>query len=127
MRRLALSFVAILTAAMLGGCFSRHPVRHLASDIGLVNRGASVEEVQAILGPPDHQKKEANVDVWIYVESRKSFLRKTPYLGDRLGSERFEVATVSFRNGLVVDTSYRALSEEEFSRLGLPREDDLGR
>ena len=125
-------FCSLLVASALllslSGCFYREPVRHLASDICLVTPNLSQQEVLAILGPPHYQKSSvAEGDTWVYYEVKKSLLRKTPYIGDKLGEEDYEVVTISFVEGQVRTCVYRALSKQEFKELGIPASETLGR
>lgn len=114
--------VAILLSLSLTGCvFSSEPVRHLASDVCLITPDLTQKQVLDILGPPNHQKKSAEEgETWVYYEVKKSLLRKTPYIGDRLGNEDYEVITISFVGNQVRTCAYRALKEEEFKALGIP-------
>ncbi|MEW6594466.1 MAG: hypothetical protein AB1413_06295 [Thermodesulfobacteriota bacterium] len=118
-----LLLVATILLLSLSGCFYREPVRHLASDICLITPELTQKQVLDILGPPNHQKKSAEEgDTWIYYEVKKSLLRKTPYIGGRLGNEDYEVITISFVEGQVRTCAYRALKEEEFKALGIPKQ-----
>jgi len=128
LHRLRTLLVASIVFLALSGCFYREPVRHLASDICLVSPGLTQQEVLAVLGPPDYRKSSAEEgDTWVYYEVKQSTLRKTPYLGDKLGSENYEVVTISFAGSQVRTCVYRALSEQEFKDLGIPASETLRR
>ncbi|MEW6427216.1 MAG: hypothetical protein AB1568_04180 [Thermodesulfobacteriota bacterium] len=119
-----LFFLALLAAIVAAGC-SSHEVRHLSSDACLVVPGrTSRQEVLGILGFPDQKTVEAEAgEAWLYYQSNKSFLRRTPYVGARLGDEDFDLLTVTFDGDMVKSCTYRNLSDEEFRQLGLPQED----
>ncbi|MEW6499865.1 MAG: hypothetical protein ACOY8P_02275 [Thermodesulfobacteriota bacterium] len=119
--RLSLLVVILLSLSLSGCVFSSEPVRHLASDVCLITPDLTQKQVLDILGPPNSQKKSADEgETWIYYEVKKSLLRKTPYIGDRLGNEDYEVITISFVGNQVRTCAYRALKEEEFKALGIP-------
>jgi len=120
--RLSLPVAAIFLLTLSGCFFSREPVRHLASDVCLITPDLTQKQVLDILGPPNHQKHnpEEGGETWIYYEVKKSVLRKTPYIGDRLGNEDYELITISFVGGQVRTCAYRALKEGEFKALGIP-------
>lgn len=119
--RLSLLVATVLLLSLSGCFFSREPVRHLASDVCLITPDLTQKQVLDILGPPNHQKHSAEEgDTWIYYEVKKSLLRKTPYIGERLGNEDYEVITISFVGGQVRTCAYRALEKEEFKALGIP-------
>ena len=125
--RLLYAVITLACLLVLSGCFYRDPVRHLASDICLVTPNLSQEEVLAMLGPPVLRRVTPEEgETWIYYEAKKSTLRKTPYLGDRMGYENYQVATITFFAGQVRTCVYRALTEEEFQKLGIPASESLG-
>lgn len=119
--------VCLCLLALAGtGCFYRDPVRHLSSDICLITPNLSQQEVLAYLGPPDVKQKGEQGEIWIYREVKQSLLRKTPYIGDKLGSENYDVATIHFAGDVVSTCLYRAYNEEELKKSGItisgPRE-----
>lgn len=104
--------VLLLSAA----CGHKEYVRHLASDACLISPQQSTrQEVQSYFGPPD--KKQALADgneEWTYFQQNKSFLRKTPYIGEKIGSEHFDVMIVVFRGDVVDACQYRMFTDTEF-------------
>jgi hypothetical protein len=100
------------------GCFYHDPVRHLSSDICLITPNLTKKEVLATLGEPDQKQKGDQGEVWLYREVNKSFLRKTPYIGDKLGSEKYDVVTITFAGDMVSTCLYRAYNEEEIKKSG---------
>lgn len=127
--RARLLCLLMLWAALftLTGCFYREPVRHLTSDICLITPDLTQQQVLATLGPPDYRKTTPeSEEIWVYYEVKKSLLRKTPYLGDKLGNQNYDVVTISFANGQVRTCVYRSLNEQEFKELGIPARATLG-
>lgn len=110
-------FISLLA---LAGCSSR-PVRHLSSDVCLIVPNISTkQEVLSYIGPPDQRRTTSEgAEVWHYYQSNKSLLRKTPYVGDKLGQEDFDLVTVTFIGDRVLTCVYRSLSEEEFEKTGI--------
>lgn len=118
MSKKLLTMAAALSLALclvMGGC-TRKNVRHLASDACLITPEKTTKEtVLAYLGPPDQLLEMADGDEsWLYYEVKKDLLRKTPYLGDKLGEQHYEAVKVVFKGNLVQTCFYRQLTEEEF-------------
>ncbi len=112
--------VCLCLLALVGsGCFYRDPVRHLSSDICLITPNLTQQEVLATLGSPDEKQKGEQGEIWIYREVKKSFLRKTPYVGEKLGSENYDVVTITFAGDTVSTCLYRAYNEEELKKNGV--------
>ena len=109
------SFVLLfLVFFMLGGCYMT-PVRHLASDIALLQVGKSTrEDVIVFLGDPDEQQELGEgVQKWLYKDKNMSFLQKTPLLGSKLGSPEFNQVVVTLRNGVVSACDYSYSDEDD--------------
>jgi hypothetical protein len=109
--------LCLLTFMVLSlGCTSKEYVRHLASDACLITpQHSTKQDINAYLGPPD--KKQALADggeEWTYFQEKKSLLRKTPYVGKKLGSENFDVMIIVFHGDTVDACQYRMFTEEEF-------------
>ena len=103
----------------LTGCHYK-PVSHIASDVCLVSPGVSPQEVITYLGIPEERRlNEQKNEVWVYYQVNKSFLRKTPFIGDKLGNKDYELVTVTFLNGKVSTCAYHSYTEEEVAKLGL--------
>jgi len=121
----------ILTASLLifglfflSGCFFKAPVRHLASDVCLMSQGTTRQEVTKYMGPPDDQQVDQYGEMWIYYQVNKSLLRKTPFIGDRLGTEDVDVVTIRFEGEQVTACAYRSLTVDEFKKSKIaPRND----
>ncbi|PKN15366.1 MAG: hypothetical protein CVU68_14365 [Deltaproteobacteria bacterium HGW-Deltaproteobacteria-3] len=112
--------VCLCLLGFLGsGCFYREPVRHLSSDICLITPNLTQKEVLATLGAPDHKQKGEQGEIWVYREVKQSLLRKTPYIGAKLGSENYDVVTITFAGDTVATCLYRAYNEEELKESGI--------
>lgn len=113
-------FLAIFLLLLVGpGCFYREPVRHLASDICLITPNLTRQEVINSLGPPDQKKETEDGEVWIYYEVKQSTLKKTPLLGARLGSENYDVATITFTGDRVRTCVYRSFEQKDLIENGI--------
>ncbi len=117
---LLLLLLFFLVIPVAGCSFHHEPVRHLASDAALIVPGQTTrQEVLAFLGEPDERRQAENGEqVWIYVQVTESFLRKTPYIGKRLGSEEYNVMNISFAGNIVTSCVYRLFNEEEYQPSG---------
>lgn len=114
--------ILLLVLINVYGCSAKEPVRHLSSDVCLiVPEDNNNKEVQKILGPPDHIKKnEADKsETWIYYQVRKSFLKKIPLIGIKFGTEEYDVITVSFENAKVKKCIYRSVGKEGLNTFGI--------
>ncbi|OKY76401.1 MAG: hypothetical protein BM485_03965 [Desulfobulbaceae bacterium DB1] len=124
-RKLFTTAVCLLCLQLLAGCFFRSPVRHLASDVCLLTQGTTREEVLTYMGPPDDQQVDQYGEMWIYYQVNKTLLRKTPYIGEKLGNEDVDVVTIRFAGEKVTTCAYRSLTPEEFKKSGISRNDEL--
>ena len=113
----ALCLLLVLGA---GGCAKKN-VRHLASDVGMITPGQTTkQEVFNYLGQPDAEFKMSDGSLlWVYHESRKSIMRDTPYIGEKIGDETYDVVKVFINDDIVRDVEYRAMSPEEFRENGI--------
>lgn len=119
-QKYAFYFLLAAMALLFSGCAS-HEIRHLASDASLISPGQTTQQqVLGMLGPPDQRLKlKQGGELWRYYQANKSTLRETPYIGNRLGEESFDVLTITFRDKQVVDCIYRQLGERDFAKLGI--------
>jgi hypothetical protein len=101
---------------MLAGCFRPKPVQHLAADACLITPKLSTrQDVLNYLGEPaESYKNEDGSEEWLYYQANKSLLRKTPYIGDKMGSEVYDVLHITFNGDIVEACIYRSLSKKEF-------------
>ena len=106
----------LVLMAICAGCESKEYVRHLTSDACLITpKQSTKKELQAYLGPPDKKETKANgSEEWTYFQQNRSLLRKTPYIGKKLGSEQYDVMIVVFQGEVVDACQYRMFTEEEF-------------
>lgn len=113
--------LTLLFAGLLG-CAKKN-VRHLASDVCLVTPEQSTrEQVLTYLGTPDEQYEMADgSETWIYYDVKKTMLRDTPYIGEKIGEKKYEMVKVTFDGDIVRTCVYRLLSEEEFEEGGLAK------
>lgn len=105
----------LLAACFLSGCYIT-PVRHLASDIALVQVGQSTrEDVLVFLGDPDEQQvMENGVEKWLYIQTKKSTAEKTPFLGKYFGTPEVNRVVVTFTDGIVTDSVFSSNDKDEF-------------
>jgi hypothetical protein len=111
------ALMALLLTFTMTGCY-RTQVRHLSSDVCLLQPGQTTrEEVLAYLGDPDQRQiNPEKGETWIYYQGNKSLLRKMPYLGKNMGEEQFDVVMITFQGDLVRTCAYRSFDENEFNR-----------
>ena len=116
--RLAVLFAWLLFFFSAGCAGVSTPVRHLSSDVCLVMPESTTrQEVLSFLGEPDRKITTAeNIEVWLYLKTNKSFSKKVPLLGDKLGSQNYETVTVTFDADLVKTCLYRQFDEAEFEK-----------
>jgi hypothetical protein len=112
-------FFAIGLLLMLTGCFRHPPVQHLAADASLLTPGKSTrQEVLTYLGEPAEKQQLAdNTEMWIYHQVRKSTLREAPYVGEFLGTEEYDVLSVTFSADTVQTVTYRMVPEKDFKKI----------
>ncbi|MBC8319045.1 MAG: hypothetical protein H8E41_14195 [Desulfobulbaceae bacterium] len=119
-------FSALLLTIVIStqGC-SRKGVGHLASDICMISKGITQNEVLTYLGPPHERKAGETGETWVYYQVKKSTLRKTPFIGNNLGTENVEMATVQFSGDKVITCVYRSFKPDELqdSGISLPADD----
>lgn len=117
LKKTGLTLVLIMFVFGLAGCFHHDPVRHLASDAALlVPEKTTKKEVLNFLGEPDEKHNIEGGEVWIYFQSRKSLLRRAPYVGEKIGHEEYDVINVTFAGDKLISCVFRLFSEEEFKR-----------
>jgi len=108
--------VLILAVCMLGGCTDK-PVRHLASDAGLISAGkTSRDEVLRLLGEPDTQQMVGDdVEKWVYYQEDPSFFQKTPVVGEMVfDSKGYKMIVLLLKGDLVTSCKYSAYSNDDY-------------
>ncbi len=110
----------------LAACSSGDYVRHLASDACLVTPQQSTrKDLLDYLGQPDNRLTGAEGEKWIYYQRHKSLLRRTPYVGDKLGSEDYDVLIVTLNGNRVKSCIFRMFDEREFKESNFPNKNSL--
>lgn len=110
---------ALLLFMFSAGCSTvSTPVRHLSSDVCLVMPESTTrQEVLSFLGEPDQKITSAGKsETWLYLKVNKSFSKKLPLLGAKLGNQNYETVTVTFAGDLVKTCLYRQFDEAEFEK-----------
>jgi len=75
------------------------------------------QEVISFLGEPDQKITNAEKsEVWLYLKVNKSYSKKLPLLGAKLGDQNYETVTVTFDGDLVKTCLYRQFDEVEFEK-----------
>jgi len=113
LRFLALSLLLIITSA---GCYMK-PVRHLASDVALVQVGKSTkEDVTIFLGEADDvaQDKDGR-ELWHYRDKNTNLLQKTPLVGKSFGSPELIHVVVAFTGGVVSSCDFSLSDADDLS------------
>lgn len=106
----------LIVSTLSAGCTSKEYVRHLASEACLITPQQSTKkEIKAYFGFPDKKQTLGNgQEEWTYFQENKSLLRKTPYIGERLGTDEYDVMVIVFQGDVVVSCQYRMFTEKEF-------------
>jgi len=126
MKRLIWTFIglslAITLSLNLGGCGSKEPVCHIASDISLIiPNQTSKAEILSYLGPPAKKRSlQDDEEEWLYFQSYNSLMRTMPLVGKKMGDCQFDLAIIRFKGDIVSSSQYRDLTEAEFKQLGVP-------
>jgi hypothetical protein len=107
-----LRYCVILLAMILpalSGC-SHHPVRHLASDVGLIKPGETTrQEALSLLGDPDSTRQvSATTEEWIYQEEDKSLGQKVPVVGGAFSSKGYKTVVLILNGNIVTAARYGA-------------------
>ena len=108
-------FIAV--ALFVVGCGGKSTeVRQLSSDVCLVMPESTTrQEVLSFLGDPDKKiAKGENLETWIYLDVKKSFAKRMPLVGKKLGNTTYETITVTFEADLVRTCFYRHFDPMEF-------------
>ena len=106
----------LLLSIGLVGCYMK-PVRHLASDVALVQVGKSTkEDVTIYLGEADDiaQDKEGR-ELWHYRDLNTNLLQKAPLVGKSFGSPEIVHVVVTFTGGLVSSCDFSLSDADDLS------------
>ena len=103
-----------LVFCSVSGCYIT-PVRHLASDVALLQVGKTTsEEVIVFLGDPDEQHDLGDgMQKWLYKEKDVGLLQRTPWIGSKLGSPEIRQAVITLKNGVVSSCDYSYSDEDD--------------
>lgn len=115
MRRVVRKLLGLAAVLFLiSGCYST-PVRHLASDVGLIKVGESNrEDVLTYLGDPDEQATLDDGRVkWVFREYESSALKNAPMVGKYFGPKNYGTITVILKNNVVSECIYGAYDDDE--------------
>ena len=102
---------------LLCGCYSK-PIRHLASDASLIKAGESTRvDVLQYLGEPNgHRKVGAGIEEYVYYESKRNFLQRSPVIGSMMDDEGHEVLIITLTGDLVTSSVFRTFKKGEMDR-----------
>ena len=112
------SCLLVMQLCLVSGCFYQDRVKHLASDVCLITpERAGKDDVIAYLGQPlITRRADDGSEIWIYYDVEKSLLRQMPFIGSKMGYEKYNVVIVTISGKTVRTCVYRYLPEEEFKR-----------
>ena len=116
MRRCAVLLTAVLLLMVISGCHN-HPVRHLASDVGLIKAGETTRrEVISLLGDPNSTRMvSATTEEWTYQEEDKSLLQQAPVVGGAFSAKGYKTIVLTLEGDKVVHARYGAYDKDEFN------------
>ena len=120
--RILVIWVSLLACGtFLFGCAYKKPVRHIASEIGLITPNKTTQkELISYMGLPEVKRTlSEKEEEWIYYQENKSFLRRSPLLGNKMGAADYDVAIITLRDEIVTSSQYRSFTEDEFEKLGI--------
>ena len=104
----------LLTA--LSGCYNT-PVRHLASDVVLIDVGTSSRsDVLIYLGEPDEQVIVGDgVERWLYRDEVKTLLEDTPWVGKYAGTPEDVQVVVVLENDVVTECVFSDVDKDDLA------------
>ena len=107
-------FLLTMLLVLLGGCHSK-PVRHLASDVSLIQPGVTtLTEVHQYLGEPKGIREVSpGVKEYVYSEDTISFWGKMPVLGSMVGPSGYEMIILTIQGEVVQDVVFRNFNEKD--------------
>ncbi len=107
-------FLLALLVFLLAGCYNT-PVRHLASDVGLLKIGeSSRDDVLTYLGQPDKQiVLNDGTEKWLFKEYESSLAKSTPIVNKYFGPKDYGSVVVILKNDVVVDCIFDAYDHDE--------------
>ena len=94
-----------LCIMVLASCAPRQT--YLPIEASLIKKGASAEEVQQFLGPPEAVvNRDDGGEEWYYFDDKSHFWQKIPFIGKYLGKQRVESIQVILKRNRVVSATY---------------------
>lgn len=114
------SFLRLILCLFLlsatAGCYNT-PVRHLSSDVALIDVGTSSRsDVLVYLGEPDDQVIQGDgVERWLYNDTRKTFIEGAPVVGKYLGTPEEIQVIVTLQNNVVQDCTFTSADKDDLS------------
>lgn len=115
LQRTLLAFIFGISL-LLPGCYMTQ-VRHLASDVGMLQIGVSTQDdVLVFLGEPDERKDlGGGKQQWLYADVDKAFYQKIPFVGKYFGEPDRMLARVVLTDNIVTECSYKMIDDAEKS------------
>lgn len=106
-------FILLTALLLLGGCYSK-PVRHLAADASLIQAGrSSRQDVLRYLGEPNgHRLVSPGVEEYVYYQTQRSFLEKTPFVGSLMKPNGYEMLIITLSGDRVTKCEFRSFSKK---------------
>ncbi len=98
----------------LSAC-SDKPVRHLASDVGLIQVGTTDRDsVLRFLGEPDSRRMISDTrEEWIYHEEKKSTMQKVPLMGEAFDADGYQMVKIILDGDLVSSCDYGTFNKNK--------------
>ncbi|MBC8208570.1 MAG: hypothetical protein H8E79_05335 [Desulfobulbaceae bacterium] len=114
--RCCLLFILALSLTQVLGCSNR-PVRNLASDVSLIQKGETTrQELLTLLGEPDSRRQLAeNQEEWLYEEQIAARFQDLPYADRFFKSPGSQRIVVIVQGDQVLDTRYESQSRQDSS------------
>jgi outer membrane protein assembly factor BamE (lipoprotein component of BamABCDE complex) len=104
-RKVPVVVVLSLCIIALASCAPRQT--YLPIEASLIKKGASADEVQQFLGPPEAVvSRDDGGEEWYYFDDKSHFWQKIPFLGKYLGKQRVESIQVILKRNRVVSATY---------------------
>jgi hypothetical protein len=130
MKQFIIRFIIVGMAFLMAGCFGRE-VRHLSSDVSMIQIGSSGKhDVLIFLGEPDTSViLSPSVEEWTYYEDKTSVisefskeygvaeqLGKIPYL-ERFasGDESYDMVVITLENDIVTTCRFAVQNSGEYT------------
>ncbi|WP_067620054.1 hypothetical protein [Dissulfuribacter thermophilus] len=101
-----LNIILVIFTLCIASC-TVNPRQFLAIDTSYIHQGQPMEEVEAIMGPPDARRKiDHQREAWYYYHQRKHFYQYIPFVGSHIGKVKMEVVEVKFFSNRVEKATF---------------------